>query len=594
MRIKWVEARVQGCQRKLTWSATGRGERWGRAGGRWLVALALVTTAAGCGAARPPRAAEVAPKPARFQFAEVAKAVGLDFRWGHGGKSPLTNLESFGHGCAFLDYDDDGWLDILLVGEPAAALFRSVPGPGGGRRFRDVTRALGLLQVRGPWKGCAVGDWDDDGDVDLVLTGYHALALVRNDGARLLDATRAAGVRHRGWASSAAFADADGDGDLDLFVGNYVAFGPDSPQHCPFQGGLMVGGCPPRVYPAERGVFYRNEGGGRFTDATAAAGMGDSGGKTLAVGWCDYDDDGDPDLYLANDGVAGDLYRNDGGRFTNVGVGSGTAFGVASVAQAGMAVDWADYDHNGQFDLMVTAFADEAYSLYRNRGGLFENVSEEVGVAAATLKPLGFGAKWVDVDNDGWPDLAFANGHVYDQAAKVDPASPYRQPLLLLRNERGRRFPDVSATAGAAFQRPIVGRGLAAGDYDNDGRVDLLVVDDEGMPLLLRNETVTDHHMLRLRLRGPAGAPNRFAYGARVTVEWDRERRVAEVSPAASYLSSNDPRLYVGLGPQPAAARVWVRWPGGATERFAAVPADQEVTLERGAGLAASRQEGER
>ncbi len=551
-------------------------------------AVLLAILLGGCRAPAPPEppGATKAPPRVRFSFQDVARKAGLQFRWGHGGKTPLTNLESFGCGCAFWDFDGDGWLDILLVGEPVCALYRNVPGESGGRRFADVTRSTRLDRTRGPWKGCAVADWDDDGDLDLFLSGYHTAALLRNDSGRLVDVTRAAGLRHAGWGSSAGFADYDRDGDLDLFVGNYVKFGPGSVKYCTFRHGVR-GGCPPRVYPAEKGVLYRND-GGRFRDVTARAGMSDTHGKTLAIGWCDYDDDGDPDLYLANDGELGDLYRNEGGRFTNVGILTGTAFGLNHQAQAGMGVDWADYDRDGRFDLVVTAFSDESYSLYRNLGGFFRNVSAEAGIAAPTFKPLGFGCRFLDVDNDGWPDLVFANGHVYDQAGKMDPLTPYRQTTQLFRNEGpGRagpvRFTDVSAAAGEPFRRPIVGRGLATGDFDADGRVDLLVVDYEGAPLLLRNTSETPHHWLRLRLdaRGPR---NRFAYGARVIVEAGAARYVAEVSPVVSYLSSSDPRPHFGLGAAAAVDDVVVHWPDGLRERFAGVLPDRETLLRRGDG----------
>jgi len=333
-------------------------------------------------------------------------------------------------------------------------------------------------------------------------------------------------------------------------------------------------------------VLYRNNDDGSFTDVTAVVGMGDSHGKTLAVGWCDYDDDGDPDLYLANDGVAGDLYRNDRGRFTNVGLISGTAFGLNDTPQAGMCVDWGDYNRDGLFDLVVTAFSDEPYSLYRNEGGLFENQSAEVGLAEPTRKPLGFGGRFIDVDNDGWQDLIFANGHVYDQSAKIDAASPYRQPTLLFRNEAGGRFRDVSASAGEAINRPIVGRGLATGDYDNDGRLDVLIVDYEGAPILARNVTAETGHRLQANLRaGPPGTKNRFAWGAKVVVEAGGRRWLTQVNPCSSYLSSSDPRVHIGLGSVSRVDSVTVTWPDGKLEVFKDPAVDIPLTLARGRGI---------
>lgn len=554
---------------------------------RRVGAAAFACLLSGCvpGAARTSdRRTRVEP-PVALKFEDVASKVGLRFRWGHNGKTPLTNLESFGCGCAFWDYDQDGWQDILLVSEPTCGLFHNEPDGKGGRRFVETTVTVGLDKIRGPWKGCAIGDWDNDGDTDLFLSGYHTAALVRCDsGRKMVDVTHRAQIHHKGWGSSAGFADYDLDGDLDLFVGNYVQFGPDSLQHCRFSGGAM-GGCPPRTYPAEYGVLYRNDGDGTFTDVTAAVGMSDTHGKTLAVGWCDYDDDGDSDLYLANDGVAGDLFSNDRGRFTNVGLISGTAFGLNDAPQAGMCVDWADYDRDERFDLVVTAFSDEPYSLYRNEGPVFVNKSAEVGLAEPTRKPLGFGGRFVDVDNDGWQDLIFANGHVYDQSAKIDAASPYRQSSLLFRNEAGRRFRDVSAAAGEAVTRPIVGRGLATGDFDNDGRVDVLIVDYEGAPILARNVTPGTGHWFKASLSaGPVGTRNRYAWGAEVLVAAGSQRWLTQVNPCSSYLSSSDPRVHIGLGAETRIGSVTVTWPDGKAEAFKDLAVDTPLTLARGRG----------
>jgi enediyne biosynthesis protein E4 len=560
------------------------------------VALSLLATvpliSAGCGhraAGQRERVAPREPPVATLRFEDIAHEAGIHHRWGHNGKTPLTNLESFGTGCAFWDYDGDGWLDVLLVDEPNCRLYRNRTSAGGRERFEEVTEVTGLSRVRGPWKGCAIGDWNADGHLDLFLTGYYKVALLANvAGKRVVDVTLRSQIRHHGWASSAGFADYDGDGDLDLYVGNYVQFGPKSVQHCTFPGGA-VGGCPPQVYPAERGKLYRNNGDGTFSDVTAAAGMTDTGGKTLALGWCDFDLDGDPDLYLANDGIPGDLYRNDSGRFTNIGILSGTAFGVNHLAQAGMGVDWADYDRSGRPDLVVTAFSNESYSLYRSQGDFFINVSAEAGIAQPTFKPLGFGCRFLDADNDGWPDLVFANGHVYDQSQRMDPETPYRQKLILMRNEQGQRFNEVTVSAGADVQRPIVGRGLATGDFDNDGRVDILVVDYEGAPMLLRNLTETRSHWLRLNLRMGTTGRDPFAFGARVTLESALGRQIAEVVATASYLSSNDPRLHFGIGSVSTIDSIRVDWPNGVSELFEAPQVDTEYVLTAGSGRALSR-----
>jgi hypothetical protein len=563
-----------------------------------------LTAVAGKAALAAPAASTPAPR-----FVDRAAELGLRFAWGHRGKSPLTNLESFGHGGAFLDYDQDGWQDILLVADDRCALFRNEEAPEGGRRFREVSAEAGLAQLHAggipaaqrlppgtpvppgkeppQWKGCAVGDFDGDGWPDVVLTGYEVLTLLRNvprrrGGRAFVDHTAASGIRWRGWGSSAGFADYDGDGDLDLFVGRYVRFGPNDPRYCDIAHNVR-GGCPPRVYYPERGSLYRND-GGRFTEVTGAAGLGNAGGKALALGWCDFNQDGYPDLYLANDGVPGELFRNDGGRFTDVGILAGVAFGVHGGAQAGMGVDWGDYDRDEKLDLVVTAFSHESYSLYRALGGYFENVSAPAGLAGPTMLPLGFGCRFLDYDNDGWLDLVFANGHVYDRSGEMDASTPFRQPSQLFRGRGDGSFEEVTDLAGEDFRRPRVARGLATGDYDNDGRVDILLMDEEGSVALLRNETPTPYGAYTLRL--VAEGANRAAFGAMVWLEAPGGARVAQVSPVASYLSSSDPRVHFGAGPGPAPTGVLVRWPGGARERFPAPAAGRETVLRRGGGTA--------
>jgi hypothetical protein len=527
------------------------------------IVILLIALCSGCNrTVRPASVPGSVPATPYPRYRNVAPEAGIRFRWGNAGRSPLSNLETFGCGCAFLDANQDGWLDILLVGEPTCALFLN----RGDGSFEDASERSGLSRVRGPWKGCAVGDVDGDGYLDLLLTGYNALKLLRGaPGPRFQDVTQASGLRPRGWGSSAGFMDLDGDGRLDLVVGNYVVTGPGIDWYCEIVPGVRSG-CPPHHYSPQFARLWRNNGDGTFADVSAAAGMKDTHGKVLALGFADYDSDGRPDFYLANDGTPGDLMHNLGSRngaprFENVGVAQGVALGVYNQAQAAMGVDWADYDGDGRLDLVTTAFSDEPYSLYHNLGSFFENVSTRVGIAGPTAKPLGFGAKFVDVDNDGWPDLVFANGHVYDNVRQIDARSTYRQPMQLFRNHQGQSFEDASARAGADFAFPIVGRGLATGDYDQDGRVDLLVVDYEGEPRLLRDEAPHSGHWLELELA--ARGPNRFAYGARVTLRAGGRVWVQEVTPASSYLSSSSPWLHFGLGALTRVDEIRVRWPDG-------------------------------
>lgn len=542
---------------------------------------ALVGTLWLAGCTRQQAGAE--PPPPEVRFRDVAAEAGLDFRW-QLASLPLTAQQSFGCGCAFFDYDRDGLLDILLVGEPRSALFRN----RGNGTFEDVTERTGLNPRHAEWKGVAVGDYDGDGWPDLYLTAFGDSALLRNEaGRRWVERTREAGVVNRRWGSSAGFADLDHDGDLDLFVGNYVHFGPTSQQYCIFPPGVKTG-CPPVYYPTDYGRLFRNDGNGRFTDVTRASGVHTSRGANLAVGFADVDNDGRTDFYISNDGQLCDLMRNEGApgtlRFRNVADETGAAFDITGGRQAGMSVDFADFDRDGWQDLLVTTFSGETYSLYRNeRGAAFVHRGNRLGVAAATHRLLGFGARWLDADNDGWPDLIFANGHVYDRVAEIEQGVSFRQPTLFMRNEGGTAYRRMAA--GPDLDRPILGRGLATGDFDNDGLVDVLVVDYSGAPLLLRNETPNPGTWLGLIMEGPRGNPS--ALGARVTVRAGGYTSTRDVSTAAAYLSSSDPRPHFGLGRAVQADEVTIRWPDGTMERHLNVRGNQWWVVRPGSPLAA-------
>lgn len=501
-------------------------------------------------------------------FVDVAKAVGLDYRWPMQPR-PMRNKEAFGAGCAFLDYDDDGWQDVLLVGGRQVALYRNVLAAGkgkndvGARRFVNVTEQTGLNTLNGgDWIGCAVGDYDGDGWLDLLITGYRRLALLRNEqGRRFADMAAKSGLDardHNQWGSSAGFMDLNGDSRLDLVVLHYVVFGPNEKQYCEIKPGVRSG-CPPDEYRPEFGEVWQNRDDGTFQNVSAQAGMKNTSGKALVVAFADVDGDNRMDLYIGNDGTPAELLLNQskGGRlrFENVGAESGVAYGEGGESVAAMGADWADYDRDGRFDLAVTAFSGAPYSLFHALeagGAVFEDAADPAGLSGPTRKPLGFGAKWLDMDNDGWPDISFANGHVYDNAGDVEPGSEFRQPLMLFRNEPGpgrqRTFRDLAPLLGGDLARPLLGRGTATGDFDNDGRTDLLVVDYEGAPLLLRNVSRTSNHWLTLDLRGSKGGFNRFAYGAHVTARAGAQTWAAHVAPASSYLSSSDPRIHLGLG----------------------------------------------
>jgi hypothetical protein len=520
---------------------------------------------------------------------DVTAASGITFRHSPGGKPPLTILQTAGAGCAFLDYDNDGWLDVFLVGSgrvrdgvPLHALYRNNhalgpgPTPDGAPAFTDVTASSGIRD--GDYgMGCAVGDYDGDGRLDLYVTCHGTNALYHNNGdGSFTDVATRAGVATRGWSTSAAFADYDGDGWLDLYVARYVDFSAAAPQFCP-RGGVPLA-CAPTLYASEYGVLYHNNGNGTFTDVTERAGA-KSAGKSLGVVWADYDGDGRPDLFVANDNAPNNLFHNDGGgRFHDVAVAAGVAYGPQGNAEASMGVDCGDYDGDGRLDLLFTNFQNEGAGLYHNEGKTgFLAAADRAGLLAPTLPVLGFGAGFLDFDNDGLLDIFLANGHVQDAIQRVDAACAFAQPRQLFRNRGDGSFADVTAAAGPALTAPAVGRGVAFGDYDNDGDVDILVNNNGGPPMLLRNETPRDHHWLRVRLAGRP--PNRFAAGARITLEAGGRHQVREVHSGSSYASASDFRVHFGLGPATRADRVTVRWPDGSTRTLTDVPADKELLV---------------
>jgi hypothetical protein len=507
----------------------------------------------------------------------------------------MGTKEAFGCGCAFLDYDGDGFQDVLLVAAPHPVLYRNL----GNGRFQDVTHETGLDAVSGDWRGCAVGDCDGDGRLDILLTGFHRLALLRNmDGKRFADVTRASGLdpgNHGHWGSSAGFMDLDGDGRLDLVICNYVRFGPREIQLCEDEG-LIKAGCPPATYRPLLPAYYHNEGDGRFRDESQAAGFTQAHGRALALAFADYDDTGRQSVLIANDNLPGDLFHSDGGgRFTNAGARSGTNLDANGNPHSGMGADWADYNNDGRLDAVVTTLEAQPKSLYRNDGGgLFRDVSLRAGLDARAAPYITFGVKWLDYDNDGWPDLMLASGHIEDNVAEIvrtptseRPINRYRLPTQVFHNEGAATrwgevpFTDVSARMGRDLQRPIVGRGLATGDFDNDGRIDALVVDSEGPPQLLHNEGGRVGHWLGLALVG-TGRSNRDALGARVTVEAGGRRWVKEVQTAGSYLSASDKRLLFGLGAAASVSGVTIRWPDGRVERRGPLPPGRYHTLTEG------------
>ncbi len=512
--------------------------------------------------------------PKNVSFADVATERGLRFVWPEQPR-PMTALDAFGAGCAAFDGDNDGWQDVLLVGDPSPTLFRNVRGG----RFEEVTLESGLKAVAGHWTGCAVGDYDGDGLLDILLTGYHQLALFKNvGGLRFELATETAKLdpsNHGYWGASAGFMDLDGDSWLDLVILNYVIYGPDSQKYCEYSPGVRSG-CAPKTYLPERGQIWRNTGTGAFELVPSEQGIQQTHGVGLVLAFTDLDADGRMDFYIGNDGVAADLLHNQGQmRFENIASVAGVATSDNGGAVSAMGADWADFNRDGILDLAVTNWHGNSFVLFQGLGQrLFMDCAKLNDLAQRTKNHMGFGAKWIDFENDGWSDLFFVNGHVYDNSAEIHgPSVPFRQPMSLFWNDRGRKFFDMTPQLGADIQRPMVGRGSATADFDNDGRVDLLAVDFEGPAMLLENRTKTKHHWLKLDLRGKT--PNVFAYGARVVGKAGNQVWLAEVSPASSYLSSSDPRIHWGLGELTTLETVTIRWPSGSEQTLHNVAADR-------------------
>lgn len=520
---------------------------------------------------------EQTPTP-MVQFVDVAQEVGLAFEHYNGFSGEYYYVETFGPGAAFFDYDGDGRQDIYLVN--GTYLLGVAPDPLPGNRlyrntgqgtFTDVTAASGSGDT-GYGMGCAAGDYDNDGDQDLYVTNFGANVLYRNEAdGHFSEVAASLGVGDKRWGSSSGFLDYDNDGDLDLFVVNYVDFELDGNVIC--QQGKVRSYCEPNVYEPSGDVLYRNDGESGFVDITDEAGL-TLKGRGLGVAFSDYDDDGDTDLYVANDGTMNFLYENRQGSFVEVGLEAGTRYNGEGTAEAGMGVDFGDGDGDGDQDLFVTNFSFETNTFYRNEGqGQFRDATTAANLATSTFKPLGFGTKLFDHDNDGDLDLFVANGHVMDRIDEVEEGHTYAQANQLLDNEGQGRFTDVSHMLGPHFVSAAVSRAVAVADYDDDGDVDLLVTNVSGPPALLRNDGGNEGHWLQIYL---VGRKQRDALGARVVVTAAGRRQIRERQSGGSYLSSHDPRLHFGLGTA-AQADVEVRWPDGEVQHLSKVETDRVI-----------------
>jgi len=542
-------------------------------------------------------AAEDAALP--YSFTEVARSAGLTAATVFGGqKSNRYLLETTGCGAAFLDFDGDGWLDVFLVNgttlegfprgqEPISHLYRN-------RRdgsFEDVTTRSGLGQS-GWGQGVCVGDYDNDGREDLYVTSYGQNRLHHNLGdGRFEDVTQAAGVldpRTR-WGTGCAFIDYDRDGHLDLFAANYIDLDlatapvPESGL-CRYKGIPVA--CGPPGLSGGKNVLYRNRGDGRFEDVSERAGILKARGTYgLGVSTLDFDADDWPDLYVANDSNPSTLYRNNrDGTFTDVALEAGCALSLDGKNQAGMGVAVGDYDHNGTMDIFKSNFAGDTSTLYANTGDGFCEDRTYAGGMGVNTRWLGWGAGFVDLDNDGWLDVFLTNGHVYPEVWQLPTEAGYAQRKVIYRNLGSGRFEDVTERLGSPVADPRPGRGTAFGDYDNDGDLDALVNNVNDTPDLYRLDLRSGHHWLTLKLQGTRS--NRNAIGARVRCVTALGVQYQEVRGGGSYISQNDLRVHFGLGAATTVASLEVRWPSGLVEEWRELAVDRILTLTEGSGTA--------
>jgi enediyne biosynthesis protein E4 len=552
------------------------------------IALAVIFVAAEAQTARPS---------GPIQFTDVTSQAGIHFKYNSGAFGKKYLPETMGPGVCAIDYDNDGWQDILLVnsmdwpGHKTGKSFPALYHNNKNGTFTDVTRQAGLaIEMYG--LGCTVGDYDNDGFDDIFITAVGSGHLFHNLGnGKFADVTAKAGVASPEFGVSAAWIDYDNDGKLDLFVGHYVRWSEQTDQYCSLTGkGKSY--CTPEAYKGESSELFHNNGNGTFTNVTKRAGLLDNTSKALGIALIDYDNDGWMDLVVTNDTQPNKLYHNNhNGTFTDVGVAAGIAFSDAGTTRAGMGTDVADYDNSGQQSLVIGNFANEGMALYHNDGsGLFTDQAPRNGISRWTMQSLTFSTLFFDYDLDGKPDILAVNGHVADDINQLQPTIKYAQPPQIFRNQGNSKFEDVTAKLGPAIQQPIVGRGAAYLDYDNDGDLDLVLMDNRGVARLFRNDNGNQNDLLRVKTVGTKS--NRDAIGAKVTVKTNTgERLFAMVKSGSSYLSQSELPLTFGLG-KPGTVKsmtVEVLWPSGHKDSLSGVAPNQFITVQEGKGIVSAK-----
>jgi hypothetical protein len=530
----------------------------------------------------------------QITFRDITAQAGIRFTHNNAAFGKKYLPETMSPGCAFIDYDNDGWPDVLLVngenwpGHPGPATTPKLYHNNHDGTFTDVTAKAGFA-VPMFGMGVAVGDYDNDGYDDLFITALGQSHLFHNNGnGTFTDVTKSAGLwGPNDFSTSAAWVDYDRDGKLDLVVANYVQWTLQGDLFCTLDG-KNKSYCTPESYKGATARLWHNLGNGKFEDATEKAHFFDSTSKTLGIAILDYNGDGWPDIVLANDTQPNKLYLNKkDGTFEEKAVPAGIAFSEDGVARAGMGVDAADYDRSGRPSLIISNFANQMLSLYHNEGnGLFVDEAPSSEVGRATLVTLGFGCFFFDYDNDGWPDILVADGHIEDQIEKVQKRVSYAEPPHVFRNLGGGKFVETTQSLGNAFATPRVARGAAYADIDNDGALDVLMTTNGGRAYLFHNEGVTNHS-LRIKLEGTKS--NRDGIGAVITVVSGGDKQTKMVRSGSSYLSQSELVATFGLGQKTKADSIEIQWPSGQTDKLTNVNTGQTITVQEGKGVVGSR-----